>query len=111
MDQQNLEVRRGGRRARRAPDAPATFREITPTQTRRVIAQRLTEAKYSAPHFYVSKTCDIGEIVKLRRRLKVEEPNKVRVHHCVEIMRKPADLGFVEIAVHAPGNGTGKIKG
>ena len=49
------------------PGAPYT--EIRTTQMRRIIAQRLTEAKQTVPHFYLSIDCEIDALLSLRKEL------------------------------------------
>ncbi len=41
---------------------------------RRVIARRLTEAKATIPHFYVSMDIDVGELVALMDKLNAKSP-------------------------------------
>lgn len=49
--------------------AGAPFEERRPSRTRRVIAQRLTEAKQTIPHFYLETECEVEQLVALRREL------------------------------------------
>jgi len=39
---------------------------------RRVIARRLTEAKQTVPHFYLTVDCEIDELLKIRRELNAK---------------------------------------
>ncbi|MGE5502805.1 MAG: pyruvate dehydrogenase complex dihydrolipoamide acetyltransferase [Actinomycetota bacterium] len=56
-----------------APAAPAPFEpayeEIPNSSMRKVIARRLTEAKSTIPHFYLSVDCDIDTLLKIRTEL------------------------------------------
>ncbi|XP_077101681.1 pyruvate dehydrogenase protein X component, mitochondrial isoform X2 [Siphateles boraxobius] len=54
------------------PAAPGTFTDVTASNVRRVIAQRLTQSKSSIPHAYASVDCDLGAVIELRRRLATE---------------------------------------
>ena len=44
------------------------------TSIRKVIARRLTEAKSTSPHFYVSMDIDVGELVSLMDKLNAKSP-------------------------------------
>jgi pyruvate dehydrogenase E2 component (dihydrolipoamide acetyltransferase) len=64
-----------------APAAPAPKVVITAPHTlvphttiRRVIARRLTEAKQTVPHFYVSMDIEIDALLKLRADLNARSP-------------------------------------
>jgi len=50
-----------------AGDTP--FHTVRASRMRRVIAQRLTEAKQTIPHFYLQLDCDVEKLVGLRREL------------------------------------------
>jgi pyruvate dehydrogenase E2 component (dihydrolipoamide acetyltransferase) len=50
-----------------AGNPPYTERALTPM--RRVIARRLTEAKQTVPHFYLTIDCEIDELLKIRTEL------------------------------------------
>jgi pyruvate dehydrogenase E2 component (dihydrolipoamide acetyltransferase) len=52
----------------RAPAASA-YREQPLSNMRKVIARRLTEAKQTIPHFYLSMDCEIDALLKLRSEL------------------------------------------
>jgi len=51
-------------------ESEGAFEEITLTPIRKVIAQRLQEAKATIPHFYVQQTVDAENMVALREQLK-----------------------------------------
>jgi pyruvate dehydrogenase E2 component (dihydrolipoamide acetyltransferase) len=57
-----------------APVAPASasggpaYEDIPHSNTRRVIAQRLSEAKRSVPHFYLTIDCDVDALLAARRQ-------------------------------------------
>ncbi len=47
----------------------AAYTEIPTTQMRRIIARRLSEAKSTIPHFYMSIDCEIDRLLDLRKEL------------------------------------------
>jgi pyruvate dehydrogenase E2 component (dihydrolipoamide acetyltransferase) len=53
-----------------AGNAPYTERPLT--AMRRVIARRLTEAKQTVPHFYLTIDCEIDELLKIRGELNAK---------------------------------------
>jgi pyruvate dehydrogenase E2 component (dihydrolipoamide acetyltransferase) len=53
-----------------AGNLPCTERPLTPM--RRVIARRLTEAKQTIPHFYLTIDCEIDELLKFRTELNAK---------------------------------------
>ena len=53
-----------------AGNPPYTERPLT--AMRRVIARRLTEAKQTVPHFYLTIDCEIDELLKIRAELNVK---------------------------------------
>ncbi len=50
--------------------APGSFEEKSLTPMRKVIAQRLQQAKSFIPHIYVRQTIDAGALVEVREQLK-----------------------------------------
>jgi pyruvate dehydrogenase E2 component (dihydrolipoamide acetyltransferase) len=60
--------------SRAGPAAPATailagaYEDIPHTNTRRVIAQRLSEAKRSIPHFYLTIECNVDALLAARKQ-------------------------------------------
>ena len=50
-----------------APTGPA-FEDIAHTNTRRIIAQRLSEAKRSIPHFYLTIECEVDALLAARKQ-------------------------------------------
>lgn len=54
------------------PGAPGTFTDVTASNVRRVIAQRLTQSKSTIPHAYASVDCDLGAVITLRKQLAAE---------------------------------------
>ncbi|WP_276500398.1 pyruvate dehydrogenase complex dihydrolipoamide acetyltransferase [Terrimonas pollutisoli] len=63
-----------------APAAPAgqvSFTEVPVSQMRKVIAKRLAESKFSAPHFYLTMSIDMDAAVA--SRAKLNEVSKVKI--------------------------------
>jgi pyruvate dehydrogenase E2 component (dihydrolipoamide acetyltransferase) len=48
----------------------AGYEDIPHTNIRRIIAQRLTEAKQSVPHFYLTVDCNVDALMKLRSQVE-----------------------------------------
>ncbi|MFT0859906.1 pyruvate dehydrogenase complex dihydrolipoamide acetyltransferase [Ancylobacter sp. G4_0304] len=55
---------------------PGTYEEIPLDGMRRVIAQRMTEARQTVPTFYLTVDCDMDELLKLRETLNKSAPEK-----------------------------------
>jgi len=64
------------------PDFGQPYKEVPNSGMRKVIAQRLLEAKTTIPHFYLTIDCVIDEIVKVRKEL-AETGVKVSVNDFV----------------------------
>lgn len=52
-----------------APAGQVSFEEVPVSQMRKVIAKRLAESKFSAPHFYVTVSVDMDKAVESRSKL------------------------------------------
>lgn len=59
-----------------------SFEEIPLTPIRRVISQRLQEAKGTIPHFYVTQLVNVEQLINLREQLSVLAI-KVSINDCV----------------------------
>jgi pyruvate dehydrogenase E2 component (dihydrolipoamide acetyltransferase) len=60
------------------------YTEIPHTAMRRVIARRLTEAKQTVPHFYLTVDCEIDQLLKIRTEVNAKlEGGKVSVNDFV----------------------------
>lgn len=70
-----------------APAAPVTpfsigggeanYEEVTISQMRKTIARRLSESKFSAPHFYLTMEINMGKAIKWREQINQVAPNKI----------------------------------
>jgi pyruvate dehydrogenase E2 component (dihydrolipoamide acetyltransferase) len=52
-----------------APPPTAAYEEIKLSNMRKVIARRLTEAKQTIPHYYLTLDCELDALLKLRAEL------------------------------------------
>ena len=58
-------------------ETPRGFKETPVSQMRKVIAKRLAESKFSAPHFYLTMSIDMDKAVE--SRAKINEVSKVKI--------------------------------
>lgn len=65
----DLEQAQPTSRLTKPPIASGTYQEISLTPMRKVIANRLQEAKASIPHFYVRQTVDVEALTAVRDQL------------------------------------------
>ncbi|MEM9835999.1 MAG: dihydrolipoamide acetyltransferase family protein [Bacteroidota bacterium] len=74
-----------------APNVPAfsfgggdaNYEDTPVSQMRKVIARRLGESKFSAPHFYVTVEIDMGKVWDMRKRLNEVAPVKISFNDLV----------------------------
>lgn len=69
-----------------APAAPAgqvSFEEVPVSQMRKVIAKRLAESKFSAPHFYVTMNINMDKAVASRAKMNEISPAKISFNDMV----------------------------
>lgn len=59
------------------------YEEVAVSQMRKVIARRLGESKFSAPHFYVTVEINMGKVSELRNRLNEVAPVKISFNDLV----------------------------
>ncbi|MEM6632584.1 MAG: pyruvate dehydrogenase complex dihydrolipoamide acetyltransferase [Bacteroidota bacterium] len=57
--------------------AQGAFEEVGLSQMRKTIARRLSESKFTAPHFYVTMDIDMGNVVAVRKQLNEISPVKI----------------------------------
>ncbi len=60
-----------------------SFEEVPVSQMRKVIARRLAESKFTAPHFYVTMSIDMDSAVESRARLNEVAPVKISFNDMV----------------------------
>jgi pyruvate dehydrogenase E2 component (dihydrolipoamide acetyltransferase) len=69
-----------------APAPPAgqvSYEEVPVSQMRKVIAKRLAESKFSAPHFYITMTVDMDKVIESRVRMNEVSPVKISFNDIV----------------------------
>ena len=64
-------------RSRAAETGQISFDEVPVSQMRKIIAKRLAESKFSAPHFYLTMSIDMDKAVE--SRAKINEVSKVKI--------------------------------
>lgn len=62
-----------------AGDAPKgmSYDELSVSQMRKTIARRLSESKFSAPHFYLTLDIDMDNAIDARKRINAVAPQKI----------------------------------
>ncbi len=60
-----------------APNGQISFDEVPVSQMRKIIAKRLAESKFTAPHFYLTMSIDMDKAVE--SRTKINEVSKVKI--------------------------------
>jgi len=65
-----------GPRPAPAPTGPTPYHVVPHSTMRKVIAKRLTEAKQTIPHFYLTVDCEIDALLKGRAALNAQSPEK-----------------------------------
>ncbi len=57
--------------------------DVPLTQMRRIIAQRLGESKFSAPHFYLTMSFTMDKAMEARKQINAVSPEKVSVNDMI----------------------------
>ncbi|MEE6187827.1 pyruvate dehydrogenase complex dihydrolipoamide acetyltransferase [Niabella digestorum] len=65
------------------PAAQVAFEDKPVSQMRKVIAKRLSESKFSAPHFYITMSIDMDAAVASRAKLNETSPVKISFNDLV----------------------------
>jgi pyruvate dehydrogenase E2 component (dihydrolipoamide acetyltransferase) len=66
-----------------APAGKEDFEEVPVSQMRKVIARRLAESKFSAPHFYLTMSIDMDAAVAARGRINADGKTKISFNDMV----------------------------
>jgi len=66
-----------------APVGTVSFDEVPVSQMRKIIAKRLAESKFSAPHFYLTMSIDMDKAVESRAKLNDVSPIKISFNDMV----------------------------
>ena len=59
------------------------YTDTPASQMRKVIARRLSESKFGAPHFYLTVEINMGKVMKLRTKLNEVAPTKISFNDLV----------------------------
>ncbi len=66
-----------------APTGQVSFEDVPVSQMRKVIAKRLAESKFTAPHFYLTMSIDMDKAVESRAKLNEVAPVKISFNDIV----------------------------
>jgi len=66
-----------------APVGEESFEEVPVSQMRKIIAKRLVESKFTAPHFYLTMSIDMDKAVESRPKLNETSPVKISFNDIV----------------------------
>jgi pyruvate dehydrogenase E2 component (dihydrolipoamide acetyltransferase) len=69
-----------------APATPAgqvSYDEVPVSQMRKIIARRLAESMFTAPHFYVTMTVDMDKVIESRVKMNEVSPVKISFNDIV----------------------------
>lgn len=66
-----------------APAGQVSYEDVPVSQMRKVIAKRLAESKFSAPHFYITMSIDMDNVVAARGKLNEISPVKISFNDIV----------------------------
>jgi pyruvate dehydrogenase E2 component (dihydrolipoamide acetyltransferase) len=66
-----------------APQGVVSFDEVPVSQMRKIIAKRLAESKFTAPHFYLTMSIDMDKAVESRPKLNELSPVKISFNDIV----------------------------
>ncbi len=66
-----------------APAGQVSFEEVPVSQMRKVIAKRLAESKFSAPHFYLTMAINMDKAVESRAKINEISPVKISFNDMV----------------------------
>lgn len=72
------------------------FTDIELTNYKRVTAERLTEAKQTVPHFYVSVECEVDKLLTLRSQLNKISSTKITIN---DMLIKACALACLKVPV------------
>ncbi len=66
-----------------APTPGASFEDVPVSQMRKVIARRLGESKFSAPHFYLTVEVNMDKAIAARKQMNEIAPTKISFNDIV----------------------------
>ncbi len=70
-------LEQGGVTAKSIAAPSLSEKEVVVSQMRKVIARRLSESKFTAPHFYVTVAVDMSNAIEVRKSLNATAPPKI----------------------------------
>ena len=73
----------GGKPVITAPAGQVSYEDVPVSQMRKVIAKRLAESKFTAPHFYITMSIDMDNAVEARGKLNEVSPVKISFNDLV----------------------------
>jgi pyruvate dehydrogenase E2 component (dihydrolipoamide acetyltransferase) len=73
----------GKQAAPSAPQGQVSFEEVPVSQMRKIIAKRLAESKFTAPHFYLTMAINMDKAVESRAKLNEVSPVKISFNDIV----------------------------
>jgi pyruvate dehydrogenase E2 component (dihydrolipoamide acetyltransferase) len=65
------------------PQGVTSFEDVPVSQMRKIIAKRLAESKFTAPHFYLTMSIDMDKAVESRAKLNESAPAKISFNDLV----------------------------
>ena len=71
-----------------------SYTEVEVSQMRKVIAQRLGESKFSAPHFYLTCEINMDKTVEARQAINTVSPIKISYNDVVPLLVTPRHIKF-----------------
>merc|ERR1712130_405663 len=60
-----------------------TYEDVSVSTMRQIIGQRLSDSKFTAPHFYVSMECEMDNLLRMRSEINSDENIKISVNDFV----------------------------
>ncbi len=60
-----------------------TYEDVPVSQMRKTIARRLSESKFTAPHFYLTVEIDMGKAIEWRKQINAVAPEKISFNDLV----------------------------
>ena len=81
--QSAVQVAQAGKPVTAVPSGQVSYEDVPVSQMRKVIAKRLAESKFTAPHFYITMSIDMDNAVEARGKLNEVSPVKISFNDLV----------------------------
>ena len=78
-----MQVAQAGKPVTAVPSGQVSYEDVPVSQMRKVIAKRLAESKFTAPHFYITMSIDMDNAVEARVKLNEVSPVKISFNDLV----------------------------